>query len=401
MKQMLLGLAACVFVLTGCAAPQKAAEAPVFYPPSPQLPRLQFLVSYSGVKDLGGGKSAFDVFVTGREDVSRLAKPYGVAIYEGKIYVCDTGGGVMVFDLEGKTFERLKGAEGPGKLLTPINIRIDKDGTKYVADSGRKQVIVFDKNDMYVRAYGIEGKWRPVDAAAFEDRVYVADSDNGEIKVFDKASGKVIKKIGSEGLLDRPTNMVFDEEGYLFVSDAARFQIVELDRDGHEKGAIGKLGLNYGHFSRPKGVALDRAGRVFVVDSSFYNVQIFDKKRKQLLTFFGEGGTKPGKLILPAQVVVDYDNMKYFEKYVAPSFEMEFLVLVTSQFGDRMVSVFAFGKEKGKQYPSDAELDEELKSNLLKEFEMNKGPESEQGDSTPEKPAEKPVEKPAEKEKSK
>jgi DNA-binding beta-propeller fold protein YncE len=361
MRYLLLALAACVFVLAGCAAPQKAAEAPVFYPPPPELPRIQFLVSYRSVKDIGGGTSAFDVFVTGTEDVRRLTKPYGLAIYEGKIYVCDTGGSVMVFDLEKKTFERLKGAEGQGKLLTPINIRIDKDGTKYVADSGRKQVIVFDRNDMYLTSYGIEGKWRPVDAVPFGDRVYVADTENGDIKVFDKASGKLIKKIGTGGVLDRPTNIAFDDEGYLYVSDAAKFQVVELDRDGHERGTIGKLGLNFGHFARPKGVALDRSGRIFVVDASFYNVQIFSVKRQQLLTFFGEGGTKPGKLILPAQVVVDYDNLKYFEQYVAPNFSPEFLVLVTSQFGDRMVNVFAFGKEKGKKYPTDEEMDAELK----------------------------------------
>lgn len=389
MKKMLLGLLAGIFVFAGCATPPKPVEPYAFYPKPPALPRVQFLASFNGVKDIGGGKSAFDVFVTGKEDVSRLAKPYGLAIYEGKIYVCDTGGGVMVFDFDKKTFDRLKGAEGQGKLLTPINIRIDKDGAKYVADSSRRQVLVYDRNDMYVKAYGIEGKWRPVDVAVFEDRVYVADSENSEIKVFDKANGKVIKKIGKEGLLDRPTNMVFDEEGYLYVSDAGRFQVVKFDRDGHEISVLGKLGLNYGHFSRPKGVALDKAGRVFVVDASFYNVQIFDKKRLQLLTFFGEGGTKPGKLILPAQVVVDYDNMKYFEKYVSPDFEPEFLVLVTSQFGDRMVSVFAFGKEKGKKYPTDEEMDEELKQKLIKEFEVNKGPESEQSDGTQGKPEEK------------
>lgn len=379
MKQILLGIVACILVIAGCATPEKEPEKPVFYPHPPALPRFQFLVSYTGVKDVGGGKSAFDVFVTGTDDTRRLGKPYGVAIYDGKIYVCDTGGALMVFDLNKNSFGRIKGAEGQGKLIQPINISIDRDGNKYVADPLRRQVVVFDRNDEYVRALGIEGNWKPVGAVVYEDRIYVADPDNNEIKVFDKTSGKLIKKFGSDKL-DMPTNLAFDDEGYLYISDAARFQVVQYDRDGHELKKFGEIGVDYGHLARPKGVTVDRSGRLYVVDASFYKVQVFDTKSGQLLTFFGEGGTKPGSMILPAQVVIDYDNMKYFEKYVAPNFEMEYLILVSSQFADRMVSVFAFGKEKGKKYQTDEELLKEIKERIEKEAEKasQKGKEGEQ-----------------------
>jgi hypothetical protein len=80
-----------------------------------------------------------------------------------------------------------------------------------------------------------------------------------------------------------------------------------------------------------------------------------------MLLFFGGGGTKPGDLILPAKVIVDYANTKYFEPYVDPNFSMESLVIVTSQFGDRRVNVFAFGKEKGRKYLTDDELLEQVR----------------------------------------
>ena len=85
---------------------------------------------------------------------------------------------------------------------------------------------------------------------------------------------------------------------------------------GTSNGRIGAPGDNLGHFARPKGIALDRDGRLYVVDASFNNVQIFNKDGRVLM-FFGEGGDKPGDLLLPAQVVIDYDNLKYFESYVA------------------------------------------------------------------------------------
>jgi len=385
-KRLLMGVATLALFVTACAAPPKEKEPTVFYPAPPALPRVQFLASFTGAKDVEGPKSAFETFVTGeKESAKRLDKPYGVGIYEGKIYVCDTNQTVMVFDLNKMTYGPLEGAKGPGKLIQPINIGIDKDGTKYVTDPVRGQVVVFDRNDFYVKTIGSPGGWRPVDAIPYEGRLYVADIDNAVIKAFDIATGKMLKSFGQEGdeTLDRPLNLAFDAEGYLYVSDAGRFQIIKFDRDGHFITTIGKVGTNVGHFQRPRGVAVDRSNRVYVVDAAYYNVQVFTKDGQNLL-FFGEGGTKPGKLILPAQVVVDYENMKYFEKYADPGFLMEHLVIVTSQFGDRMVNVFAFGKEKGKQYPSDEELLKELKERLLRES----GTKPAEGEKTnePEKP---------------
>jgi DNA-binding beta-propeller fold protein YncE len=360
MSNALRGMACAALALlaAACAAPVRKKEAGVFFPPAPELPRLQYLISFSGLKDIER-QSAFDRFVVGETQDVKLEKPYGVAVHEGKIYVCDTNATVVVFDLVGKTFRTLKGAVGPGKLIQPINISIDVDGTKYVADPVRGQVVAFDRNDEYLKAYGAPGDWKPVDAVPFEDRLYVADVEHGMVKVFDKGSGESLKTIGATGepseRLDRPTNLAFDREGYLYVTDAGRFQVVKFDRDGHFKSTFGKVGDNLGHFARPKGIALDREGRLYAVDASFNNVQIFNKDGR-LLMFFGESGDKPGGFLLPAKVAIDYDNLQYFKGYVEPDFQPDYLVFVTSQFGSRLVNVLAYGRAKGKKYPTDAEI---------------------------------------------
>jgi DNA-binding beta-propeller fold protein YncE len=243
--------------------------------------------------------------------------------------------------------------------MQPINIAIEPDGTKYVADSGRNQVVVFGADDEYVKAIGEATPWRPVDVAAFEDRLYVADAANQIVKVFDKATGTLVKTIGDTGdpetRLGRPTNLAFDGGGDLYVSDFDRFQILKYDRDGHFEARVGAPGDGPGHFARPKGIAVDRAGRLYVVDASFDNVQIFDKDGRVLL-FFAQGGEQPGNLRLPAKVALDYDNLDSFREYFGPGFDVEHLILVTSQFGPHAVSVFAYGREKGRTYPTEDEL---------------------------------------------
>ncbi len=371
-----------IFILiTGCSETIKDTKGPlVFFPEPPDPPRIQFLTSFTGARDIEPPKSAFERFITGeKDDARRLDKPYGVAIHDGRIYVCDTNAGVIIFDLKNKRYEFLKGAIGQGKLIQPINISIDEKGNKYVTDPMRKQVVVFDRNDLYVRSYGIIEDWKPVDAVPFGDELYVADIKNGEIKVLDILTGEINRTFGRKGdpteWLNRPTNLVFDKEGNLYVSDAGRFQIVKFDRDGHLKGTIGRLGVNLGHFARPRGVAVDREGRVFVVDAAFFNVQVFNRDGF-LLMFFGGGGTAHGKLVLPAEVVVDYDNIDYFRQYAAPDFELEYIVIVTSQFGDRMVNVYGFGKQKGLKYLTDQELLEQVKKKQQEFFEKQKTPDS-------------------------
>jgi len=174
-------------VITGCGtAPVQKTERAIFFPKPPDLPRVQYLTSFTSEKDLLPDESAFDKFVIGEKPDIRLDKPYGVALYNSKIYVCDTNQTVMVFDLDKKTLQPLAGAQGVGKLIQPINIAIDQDGNKYVADTGRGQVVIFGGDDQYRNAIGKFGTWRPSDVAVFENLLYVADIKNGLIKVFDK-----------------------------------------------------------------------------------------------------------------------------------------------------------------------------------------------------------------------
>jgi len=372
-----IAAAAVIVLAASCAARVAPQQLKVVYPPPPAPPRLQYLTSFNGLKDVET-QSSFNKFVAGEKEDLKLDKPYGVAIYDGKIYVCDTNATVVVFDLKGKTFGPMKGVVGPGKLMQPSNISIDGDGIKYVSDPVRGQVVAFDRNDEYLTAYGAPGNWRPVDAVAFEDRLYVVDTKDRVVKIFDKKSAEPIKSIGDQGepseRLQHPTNLAFDTEGSLYVTDLSRFQVVKFDRDGHFKSTFGQPGDGLAHFARPKGIALDREDNLYAVDASFNNVQIFNKDAR-LLMFFGEAGEKPGELMLPAKITIDYDNLQYFQQYLEPNFRPQYLILVTSQFGSRLVNVLAYGQQKGKTYPTDAELFKQIEEKRKKEIEKQQAKE--------------------------
>lgn len=342
--------------LAGCATtPKVVDDGFIFYPPQPNPPQMQFLHSFSNENDVGEEIGSFAKFLVGdEENMSPINKPYGTAMHDGKIYVVDTrGGGYAIFDLKNQAFSFVVGSGG-GVLRKPINIAIDKDGNKYIADTGRDQIIVFDVNDKYLRAYGIDGEFKPSDVALSGSRLFVSDLLNHNIHVLDKQSGSEITKFSSAGSgvdqLFHPTNI--DIKGdYLYVADTSNGRIQKFTLEGEHVTSIGKMGVNLGEFARPKGVAVDNENRIYVVDSAFENVQIFNDEG-HLLMFFGVPGSEKDSLNLPTTVAVDYDNVQYFQSYAAPNFHLEYVILVASQFGRNKVNAYGFGKMEGVDYSS-------------------------------------------------
>ena len=346
-------------VLAGCAAVPAETPKPerAFYPPPPQPPRIQHLATFSGERDFAPPAGGFAQFILGEDRTSqRLERPYGVAMFEGRLYVADSRApGLAVFDLARKRFAVLTGS-GQGRMKRPINVTIDADGTKYVTDTGRDQILVYDRNDGFVAAFGAQGQFKPVDIAIAGERLYVADIQHHEVHVLDKRSGKPLFKFGKAGSkpgeLFHPTNLAIGPDGDIYVVETSNFRVQRFTAEGRPVRTYGEIGNVPGTFARPKGIALDRAGRMYVGDAAFQNVQIFDKDGK-LLLFFGQPGDGSEGLTLPAGVTIDYDNVNLFRPYADPRFSLEYVVLVASQFGPNKVDVFGFGKMSGVDYPPD------------------------------------------------
>ena len=325
------------------------ADSPVFYPPPPNLPRMQFLRKYASAHDVSVGKSGgFRSFVFGAEEAEEQAveKPFGLDIYDGSIYVVDSrGDGYVVFDLKKRDWRTVTG-QGDGKMPKPINITIDSDGLRYITDTKRNLVLVYDTNDKFVRSYG--AGFRPIDVAVSGQRIYVSDAENNVVHVLDKVSGESLFTFGGGGSLAGkllpPTGLAIGPDETIYVVDTTNFRVQQFTLDGEFIRAIGGVGVGVGKFVRPKGVDVDREGRVYVVDAGLQLVQLFDD-RSRVLMYFGGSGDGPGDMYLPTAVTIDYDNVDYFRDYAAPGFELEYIVMVANQFGPNKVAIYGFGSQ--------------------------------------------------------
>jgi len=348
--QRLVPISAVCFiaVFSGCqpAEMEQLLSKPVFFPAAPDKPRLQFLTSFSDLDDLGlAGMSVFERFILGEPEIQKgIAKPFGIAMFEGKLYVCDIGKRMVeVLDLENQTFGYLTRDR---RLRNPINIYIDDDGMKYIADRTGGAVFVFDRQDNLAAILGRDLNIAPFDLVVRGQRCYVTDTNKHQVVVLDKRTGKEIARIGKEG--DGPgefnliSGITLDQEGNIYVTDGVNARITEFDNSGKLKRTFGKLSDSMHDFVRPKSIAFDKNGNIWIVDTSTEVTKIYNSKA-QLLMFFGLPGNLPGMMNLPAKVIIDYDHVELFQKYAVEGANIEFLVLVTNQYGPNKVSVYGFG----------------------------------------------------------
>lgn len=362
-------------VFCGCQKSAKTldqkgiGEEKVFYPGAPDTPRLQFLHSISNSDDLGhvkAGRRGFEAFIAGQEEVEvdRISKPYGVAIYDGKLYVCDVGKKLVEeLDIGEKTFGYMSKERRMGN---PVNICIDEKGRKYITDPTGGKVFVFAKANNLLNVLGTDLKLKPIDVAVSGKRCYVTDMNTMEVVVLDTVSGAEIMRFAGSGDQDGKMALIgdiaLDKDENVYVTDKGFGKVTKFDHNGIFQMTIGKVGDSIHDFIRPKGIDIDREGRIWVVDAGPEVAKVYNAEG-QLLMFFGFPGGEPGNMNMPASIAVDYDNVELFREYFAEGAEIGFLVLVSNQYGAK-INVYGFGKfpleEKKREDAKRLGLDEDI-----------------------------------------
>lgn len=374
-KAVLFLLVASTAILSGCAQQKGCSTKPTFFPPPPDEPRIQWLTGISTSEDIGTteSESKFSLFVTGQEAptvIRRLGKSYGLAVRNGKIYVAESGESrVAILDPVNRTFEYLKGLEDPrGALKEPVNLAFDQEGYLYVADTGRKDIVVYNPDGSYFTAFGrnLAEKSKIVSVAVYKDNLYALDLGTSRIRVLDRKTGQQTAEFGyiqkPNQSLRAPNNFTFDAKGSIYVTNIGNNKVMKYDLDGNFLGSFGGIGDQISTFVKPKGVAVDEDGYIYVVDAGTNVVQMFDDQFR-LLTFFGWPGLETGSLNMPAGILVTKENLEYFQKYAVPGFKLEKVILVVNQFGRQFciprISVYGLGRMQDKK--SDVPVPQEEK----------------------------------------
>lgn len=342
------GLATLLLIgLFGCSAPKKPQ---VYYPPAPDLPRIQYLFSIEKASDLKAGFLS----KTFAEGEFSFEKAFGAAFYQNKLYVVDSRqNGFAEIDFANKkfTFFTRDPERTGGELQQPFHIAIAPDGTKYITDKKSRQIVSYDAENRFLKRYPLEDKkGAPVSIAADDKLLYVGDPITHKVHILDRKTGASVKTLGEKREIYWPLSLAIDRtEKSLYIVDTVRFKIQKYTTSGEFISEFGTAGDSIGTFARPKAVAVTNDHKLMVVDAAFQNAQFFDDKQR-LLMFFANRTGGPQDLMLPADIAISYELAPLLQKYAAPDFTLEYVIAITCQTGPSRVNLYGFGKRNGADY---------------------------------------------------
>ena len=185
---------------------------------------------------------------------------------------------------------------GQGTLSSPRNVAVAADGRVYVADSGNHRIQVFDTDGAPIFTFGENGLEagqfnEPWSVAVDDEFVYVSDTWNNRIQKF-TLDGEYVLQFGTGGTpavategggqFYGPRDIMLGDSNKLFVTDTGNHRIQMFTRDGQFLSAVGGQGVRAGEFYEPVGLAIAPDGSVFVADTWNNRIQEFIIANDQL-----------------------------------------------------------------------------------------------------------------------
>lgn len=159
---------------------------------------------------------------------SQFYGPAGIWVDGERVFVADAGNHrVQVFDRNGNLLTKF-GSEGKevGEFRSPWGVVVDGVGNVYVSEGGNNRVQKCrPQTNTFVCDQILTGEFRDPHLLCIDqnrERIYVADTGNNRIQVFD-ADWNFIAKFGSTGTgkrqMRRPSGVVVKNNGQVFVTD--------------------------------------------------------------------------------------------------------------------------------------------------------------------------------------
>ncbi|TAN42239.1 MAG: hypothetical protein EPN22_13025 [Nitrospirae bacterium] len=301
--------------IMGCAGapPAPPDEGVHFWPMPPDEPKIAYISSSFGESNYK--KLSFMQELLGDEElvVNNFTKPYGVSVYNDKMYVTDTVARlVFCVDLKEKKITFVG-----GEYSVPTGVAVSSDGIVFVADAKQQKVLGFDASNKLRIAIGKKGELGQPGGVIVNNRLgrlYIVDSHKHQVHAY-SLKGEYLFSFGKRGVEDSefnfPSNIALDRRNNnICVVDTQNFRVQCFDKDGKFVLKFGQIGNAPGTFSRPKGIGIDSEGNIYVIDAAFDNFQIFNEKGELLLAV-GSAGIDPGRFSIPAGMYIDENDRIY------------------------------------------------------------------------------------------
>jgi NHL repeat len=214
----------------------------------------------------------------------------------GSRFFTHGGSRLFEFDATGKYVKEL--GTGVYGFLFAQSVRIDPQGFIWAVDRGSDTLIKFDNAGHFLQvlsrkaesvnpAGGPEGRGGGggggrAAAGGGEGRGAggggrMAGGGGGGRAAGGRAGGGARDANVQGDSFNRPTDVAFDAQGDMFVTDAyANARVVKLDKTGRFIKAWGSKGSGEDQFDMPNSVAVDAQGNVYVADMGNKRIQVFD-----------------------------------------------------------------------------------------------------------------------------
>lgn len=247
------------------------------------------------------------------------------------------------------------------RLQEPLDVAVSDDGRIYVADTGNSRIAVFDSKGNFLSAFGDSGAGK----LFYPTRLHIGN--NGRLYVTDPVlkavlvyglDGSFMKEL--QGRWGIPGAVAADGEGTLFVADLQKHKIIVLGDHVTTVREIGKeqvpegfpdMPFEEGRLKYPNYLNFDSKGNLWVADSNNARLQVFNADGDVIMNLTGFQKTGE-KFSLPRSLSFDSGG----RLYVADTLANKIYV-----FSERYEPLFAFGGmglEEGKLFmPSGIALD--------------------------------------------
>ncbi len=226
---------------------------------------------------------------------------------------------VHVLDRNGKTSMRLVTGKGY-RLHVPAGLAIDSADNIYVADSDQGMIVVFDRHGNFVHYLGNhlgEAEYARPHGLAMDSRkqhLLLVDTPRNLVLELD-LEGHELKRAGKNrdgsGAVefDAPTDIAVNHD-HIFVLDRAGARVQVLDMSLNPETRFDLPRAQDPREDRENGLSADSEGNVYVSSHRNSIVRVYNPGG-HLLASFGQPGVRVGEFAAPEGLWVDSDNRLY------------------------------------------------------------------------------------------
>ena len=194
----------------------------------------------------------------------------------------------------------------------PYDVAVDDNGDVYVVVYGNHRIKVYNKCGRRIRSIGSYrgSKERqlncPSAIAIRGSMLYVGDSNNNRIQKL-TTSGEFVSQFGNNHLKN-PRGICLDRDGRVYVSSCNNNRICVFEADGTHINDISD-GSN---LNGPWGLAFDSSGNLHVADTNTNTIKVFTPQG-QYITSYSSGVSQP------AGIAIDDEGHTFVAEYGATS----------------------------------------------------------------------------------